>query len=129
MSQPIATYDFPWGTRPICPLEHEQSIGGDGFGGRCCGTADVMVVVESDDDCARHFCEEHCQEKCCLCCHADDRWREDAELCASCAQEQAAQQQIDADGDRPRTTDTRTPNDHEMERQQQRRDDDNERDF
>jgi hypothetical protein len=87
MTAPLATYDFPWGTRPICPNEHERSIGGDGYGDRCCGTADVMVVQESDAECPRHFCEECCGDLCCRSCHAASVL-EDAEHCPACQADQ-----------------------------------------
>ena len=123
----LATYDFPWGTRPICPLEHERTIGGDGYGDRCCGTADVMVVVESDPECPRHFCEDHCQERCCGQCHTADVL-EDQNACAACLTDQESERRANEDleeRDRRATTiDDRTPADHELERRQQRRDDD-----
>lgn len=59
-----AFYDFPWGRRRICPETHERTIGGDGYGDRCCGTADVEVVQESAPDCPVGYCDDHCGERC-----------------------------------------------------------------
>lgn len=87
MSQP-ATYAFPWGTRPICPQPHERTIGGDGYGDRCCGTADVETVQQSSETCPRFFCELCCDERCCRGCHTVDV-DGDASLCRQCAAELA----------------------------------------
>ncbi len=57
-------YDFPWGRRRICPETHERTIGGDGYGDRCCGTADVEAVQESEPDCPIGYCADHCGERC-----------------------------------------------------------------
>jgi hypothetical protein len=121
-----AWYDTPWGRRRCCPLEHEQSIGGDGYGGRCAGLADVMVVAESDPECPRHRCPEHCEARCCGACHAADVL-EGEEACGGCltdlALEQRANEELDERDRRATTIDDRTPADHELARQQQRRDD------
>lgn len=78
-----ATYDFPWGTRPICPRTHEATIGGDGYGDRCCGTADVETVEESSPDCPRFYCERCCDDRCCRACHEHDV-EGDALYCVPC---------------------------------------------
>jgi len=63
-------YDFPWGRRRLAVCEHEARIGGDGYGDRCCGVADVPVLREAHPDCARGLCESCCDDTCCRACHA-----------------------------------------------------------
>jgi hypothetical protein len=98
-------YDFPWGRRRVCPREHERNVNG----------CDVMTIQESDATCLRHFCGSCHDDLCCRCCDRDTISRDDAELCGSCEQEQAEQQQIDHDCDRPPARDDRTAADHALE--------------
>ncbi len=57
-----ATYDFPWGRRPICPQEHERNVDG----------CDVPTIQESSETCPRFYCESCCDDRCCHLCHAVD---------------------------------------------------------
>jgi hypothetical protein len=89
-----------------------------------------MVVAESDPECPRHFCDTHCQERCCGACHAADVL-EGEEACGGCLSDMEMERRANAEMDerdrRATTLDDRTPADHELERQQRRRDDDPER--
>jgi hypothetical protein len=96
---PLETYDTPWGPKVIALCEHEASIGGDGYGGRCCGTMDAPVIHEADPDCARHLCESCCDDTCCRACHAVSVV-EDAEYCAACQVDQEMARRADEDLDR-----------------------------
>jgi hypothetical protein len=87
MTAPLATYDFPWGTRLLAVCEHEARIGGDGYGGRCCGTMDAPVIREAEPTCPRHLCESCCDDTCCRACHAASVL-EDAEHCPACQADQ-----------------------------------------
>lgn len=64
LPEPVFYDCYGRGRIRICPETHERTIGGDGYGDRCCGTADVETIEESAPDCPAGYCDDHCGERC-----------------------------------------------------------------